>query len=165
MGMSDRKGEMDTLDVARAAMRSRLSHEFRSLHRRRRQRRIAAACLVPAALVIALVLWNWSGAKQHGNSIPLVEQVAKTPDTVPSSENSSPENSPQFVASNPPSVSPKATDFQYIEYIELKPGDLPKWLAEAKSDLIVYEVGGRTEVVSERELVAVSRKKRNQRVN
>ncbi|MFM7740315.1 MAG: hypothetical protein ACKO9H_12990 [Planctomycetota bacterium] len=161
--MSNDHEQRDLLDTARAAMRARLGQEFRSLHKRRRQRRIAAACLAPAALVVGLVLWNWSGWKRPADSIPPAEQLATA--TVPSVEKSPLENSTQLVKSKTPSSSAKAAGFQHIEYIELKPGDLPKWLAEAKSDLIVYEVGGRTEVVSERELIAGSSKKRKQRVN
>lgn len=163
--MNNAHDQRELLDTARAAMRSRLSAEFRSLHKRRRQRRIAAACFAPAALIAGLAIWNWSGVKQQETSIPPAEQLAAAPATVPTTEQSPPEKTPQLAESNAPSVSPKAAGFQYIEYIELKPDDLPKWLAEAKSDLIVYQVGGRTEVVSERELLAASSKKRKPRAN
>lgn len=163
--MSDRNEPTDSLDTARAAMRSRLSQEFRSLHRRRRQRRIAAACLAPAALVAAFVVWNWSGSPQPADLTPPAEQMAQAPAVSPSTEKATAEETPKLVENNGNSNSPKAADFQHIDFIELKPGDLPKWLAEAKSDLIVYQVDGRTEVVSERELLASSSKRRKPRVN
>ena len=163
--MSNEHDQRDSLDTARAAMRLRLNQEFRSLHKRRRRRRVAAAFLAPAALIAGLMLWNWSGWKQQADAILPAEQLATAPATVPPVKKSALENPPQFVESKTPSRSPKAADFQYIEYIELKPGDLPKWLTEAKSDLIVYQVSGRTEVVSERELLAASSKKRKPRVN
>jgi len=163
--MSNEHDQRDSLDSARAAMRSRLSQEFRSLHRRRRQQRIAAACLAPAALVAAFVVWNWSGSPQPTNSPPPAEQMAQAPAVLPSTEKVIVEEAPKLVESSEKANSPKAADFQHIDFIELKPADLPKWLAEAKSDLIVYQVDGRTEVVSERELVASSSKKRKPRVN
>ena len=163
--MSNEHDQRDSLDSARAAMRSRLSQEFRSLHRRRRQQRIAAACLAPAALVAAFVVWNWSGSPQPTNSPPPAEQMAQAPTGPPSTEKVIVEEAPKLVESSEKASSPKAADFQHIDFIELKPADLPKWLAEAKSDLIVYQVDGRTEVVSERELVASSSKKRKPRVN
>jgi len=165
MQMSDRNETIDSRDSARAAMRSRLSQEFRSLHRRRRQQRIAAACLAPAALVAAFVVWNWSGSPQPTNSPPPAEQMAQAPAVPPSTEKVIVEEAPKLAENNGDTNAPKAADFQHIDFIELKPDDLPKWLAEAKSDLIVYQVDGRTEVVSERELLASSSKKRKPRVN
>jgi hypothetical protein len=91
--------------------------------------------------------------------------MAQAPTVPPSTEKVIVEEASKLVESSEKASSPKAADFQHIDFIELKPADLPKWLAEAKSDLIVYQVDGRTEVVSERELVASSSKKRKPRVN
>jgi hypothetical protein len=157
--------QTEPFDSARAAMRLRLSQEFRSLHRRRRQRRVAVACLVPLALVAALMAWSWNSPRQKSIPGPPVEQLAVSPTPSPATEKPAIEATPKLVESNHNAGPTKASEYQAIEFIELKPDDLPNWLAEAKSDLIVYKVNGRTEVVSERELLEASTKKRKQQMN
>jgi hypothetical protein len=163
--MNDQTEPFDSLDSARAEMRLRLSHEFRALHRRRHQQRIAAICLAPFALVSALIAWSWISQPQNQFPGPPIEPFAVTPTPSPTTEKTVIEVTPKLVENDHNVGYPEVSNFQAIEFIEIKPDDLPTWLAEAKSDLIVYKVNGRTEVVTERELLEASTKKRKQRMN
>ncbi len=164
--MRDHDERAESLDAAREAMRERLVGEFHGLHRRRRRRRSVAIALAPVALLTAaLGIWSSDRYWQPDSPLPTVEPLADGSLTAPSPQLAAAAEAENIAEASHAEASPKSMVFDAFDYIELEPEDLPKWLAEAESDLLVYTVGGRTHVVSERELLTSAAAKRKARLN